>query len=101
MRKATPPGQHIRLERRFVRFQDVTRKARKMLKLRSIGAKAEFKAKGFKQSGVRAHLRRLKQRPDIGAAVTADRADERSSKSDSRTLSGHKAGYIVTEWPHL
>ena len=37
MRKATPPGQHIRLVRRFVRFQDATRKARKMLKLRSIG----------------------------------------------------------------
>jgi len=26
---------------------------------------------------------------------------KRSSMSDSRTLSGHKAGYIVTEWPHL
>ena len=37
VRKATPPGQHIRLKRRFVRFQDGTRKARKMLKLRSIG----------------------------------------------------------------
>jgi hypothetical protein len=37
VRKPTPPGQHIRLKRRFVRFQDGTRNARKMLKLRSIG----------------------------------------------------------------
>jgi hypothetical protein len=55
VRKPTPPGQHIRLERRFVRFQDVTRKARKMLRLRSIGAKAEFKAKGSNNLGVCAH----------------------------------------------
>jgi poly(3-hydroxybutyrate) depolymerase len=27
-------------------------------------------------------------------------AFQRSSRSDSRTVSGHKAGYIVTEWPH-
>jgi hypothetical protein len=37
VRKPTPPGQHIRLKRRFVRFRDGTSKARKMLKPSTIG----------------------------------------------------------------
>jgi hypothetical protein len=48
--------------------------------------------------GVCVDARRLKQRPDIGPQTVQTK---RSSRSDSRTLSGHKAGYIVTEWPHL
>ena len=42
VRKPTPPSQDIRLARRFVRFQDGTRKARKntVIPCKSIGAGA-------------------------------------------------------------
>jgi hypothetical protein len=36
----------------------------------------------------------------IGAPVTANRADETLLQVREPQVIGHKAGYIVTEWPH-
>ena len=49
MRKPTPPSQDIRLARRFVHFQDGTRKARKntVIPCESIGAGATKRRWGF------------------------------------------------------
>jgi hypothetical protein len=91
VRKPTPPGQHIRLKRRFVRFRDGTSKARKMLKLRTIGIRDYVVLEGKQRIGwIRLATERM---PFVWLWRCCHPSDRRTPMGSSKDIDTAKAEF--------